>query len=197
MRDGPHRDLLNALERQLIQLCYRWKIYCQLYDSGEGNLALLNKSGSNVFALFQKLLIDDLMMGLCRLADPAISMGKENASLENLVSKLDAHLSDDSKIYIRSTLAELTSHLEKVRVLRNKAMSHSDLAHALDITLLPRPTYGELEGALEAAVALLKEITGRVYAYSSTYEPHIPAGRDGEKLLRVLAKAHGEIQLGG
>jgi hypothetical protein len=198
MREGgPHRELLNALERELIQIGYRWKIFCQLFDSGQKNVDLLNKSGSNVFQLLQKLLIDDLMMGLCRLADPAKSMGHENASLRNLVEKLDTYLADDSKRKIATELEELTKHLNKVTTLRNKAMSHTDLAHALDTSLLPRPTYDELEGALAAAKNVMKEITGRLYDYSSDYVPHLPAGCDGEKLLRVLAKAHGVKESGG
>ena len=76
-----HEQLLESLENDYIQLRYRWEIFLQLYDSGEENIALLNSSGSNVFQLFQKLIIDDTMLSLCRLSDPERSAGKENASV--------------------------------------------------------------------------------------------------------------------
>ena len=128
-----HRELLTAIEREFIQLGYRWAMFCQLFDSGQDNVDLLNKSGSKVFQLFQKLLIDDLMMSLCRLSDPPKSMGYENASLRNLAEKLAEQLSPESKTKINEKFTELEQHLEKVTILRNKALSHTDLTHALNI----------------------------------------------------------------
>jgi AbiU2 len=194
---AEHRELLNAIEREFIQLGYCWAMFRQLFDSGQDNIDLLNKSGSNVFQLLQKLLIDDLMMRLCRLSDPPKSMGYENASLRNLAGKLAEQLPPESRKKIDEKFIELNEHLKKVRILRNKALSHTDLAHALNTELLPRPTYDELEGAIGSATSILNELTGRVFDYSSDYIPHILFGHDGNKLLSVLAKAHGHRQSEG
>lgn len=192
-----HRGLLNAIEREFIQLRYRWAMFGQLFDSGRDNVDLLNKSGSNVFQLLQKLIIDDVMMALCRLSDPPKSMGRENASLRNLVGKLEQELPSESREKINAKLTELSEHLKKVTILRNKALSHTDLAHALNTELLPRPTYDEMDGAINAVTSVLNEITGRVFDYSGEYEPLLPFGHDGNKLLGVLAKAHGYRQREG
>jgi hypothetical protein len=184
------RQLLDAVERKFTQVGYRWVIFCQLFDSGQENVDLLNKSGSNVFQLLQQLILDDVMLSLCRLTDPPRSMGSENASLRNLVEKLQTRLPGQSKLKIDTKLTELNAHLAKVRVLRNKALSHNDLTHALNAALLPRPTYDELEGAIGAATSILNEITGQAFDYSTEYMPHVPYGCDGNKLLAVLAKAH-------
>lgn len=184
------RQLLDAVEREFTQVGYRWVIFCQLFDSGQENVDLLNRSGSNVFQLLQQLILDDVMLGLCRLTDPPKSMGSENASLRNLVEKLQARLPTQSKLKIDTKLTELNAHLSKVRELRNKALSHNDLSHAISATLLPRPTYDELEGAIDSATSILNEITGRVFDYSTEYMPHVPYGYDGNKLLKVLGHAH-------
>lgn len=186
-----HRKLLEAIEREFIQLGYRWAIFRQLFDSGQDNVDLVNKSGSNVFQLFQKLIIDDVMMSLCRLSDPSTSMGYENASLRNLVGKLEQKLPLESQKIIDVKFTELKKHLAQITILRNKALSHTDLSHALNTELLPRPAYDELEGAIGAITSILNEVTGRVFEYSSDYIPHLPFGCDGNKLLSVLAKAHG------
>lgn len=185
-----HTELLNAIERELTQLGYRWAIFCQLFDSGQDNVDLLNKSGSNVFLLFQKLIIDDVMMSLCRLSDPPKSMGYENASLRNLVGKLEEELPQESRKTIETKLTELTQHLVQVTTLRNKSLSHTDLSHALNTELLPRPTYDELERAIQAATCILNEITGAIFNYNSDYIPLLPFGCDGNKLLSVLAMAY-------
>ena len=146
---NEHSELLSAIEREFIQLRYRWAIFGQLFDSGQDNVDLLNKSGSNVFQLLQKLIIDDVMMSLCRLSDPPKSMGHENASLRNLISKLEQELPSTSREKIDAKLTELTEHLGKVTILRNKALSHTDMTHALNTEMLPRPTYDEIDGAID------------------------------------------------
>jgi len=47
--------IFECVNQHVVQLTYRWKIYCQLFDSGPENIALLNASGGNVFLLFQSL----------------------------------------------------------------------------------------------------------------------------------------------
>jgi len=187
---NEHKDLLNAIEREFIQLGYRWQLFCQLFDSGQKNVDLLNKSGSNVFQLLQKLIIDDVMMALCRLSDPDRSMGKENASIRNMLKKVSAELSDEDNREIDAKLSELKEHMNKISILRNKAISHTDYEHALNTELLPRPTYDEIENSMKAIERALNIITGKLYDYSSSYLPSMPYGHDGNKLLNVLSKAH-------
>lgn len=185
-----HRDLLNAIEREFIQLRYRWGLFCQLFDSGQANVDLLNKSGSNVFQLFQKLVIDDVMMALCRLSDPNNSMGHENASVRNLFKRDKENLSEETNKEIDARLLELDEHMKKISTLRNKALSHTDFEHALNTELLPRPTYDELEKSIDAIRSILSKLTDELYDYSTSYVPLMPIGHDGNKLLHVLTKTH-------
>src|SRR4030042_5336764 len=83
-----NKRILQAIEDEFILLKYHWKIFCQLYGSGPENIELLNKSGSNVFQLLQKLIIDDAMLKLCRLTDPPKSAGKETASIKGYLEKI-------------------------------------------------------------------------------------------------------------
>ena len=179
-------SLLKTIEDQFIQLKYRWLVFLQLYDSGEANIELLNKSGSNVFALFQKLVIDDTMSALCRLTDRA-NIGKNaNASISNLLSLIKEGSADAPYEDINSMFLEVEKHMENIRKQRNKAMSHSDLSYAMGIEPEIRIKYDEIEDSIRAIDTLLSKITGN----SCTYAPHIPYGTDGNKLLSVLAKAH-------
>lgn len=187
-----YRSLLTAIEEEYIQLRYRWAIFDQLFDSGQDKIDILNKSGSNVFQLLQKLIIDDVMIRLSRLSDPPKSMGHENASLNNLVQKLDQKLSSETKVKISEKLTELGKHLDKVKTLRNKSLSHTDLAHAINPEMLPRPTYEEIEGAMSVVSSVLNDVTGCIFDYTSEYDPSLPYGHDGNKLLALLFKAHSD-----
>lgn len=189
-----NRDLFNAIEREFIQLRYRWWLFCQLFDSGQSNIDLLNKSGSNVFQLLQKLIIDDVMMSLCRLSDPDRSMGHENASIRNVIKRVKENLSEGTKSEIEDLLSKLDEHMKNISILRNKALSHTDYEHALNSELLPRPTYDELEKSVLVVSRILGVLSSKLYNYSTSYIPLMPIGHDGNKLLGVLAKAHGQRQ---
>ena len=187
---SEHQPLLNAIEGEFIQLRYRWALFCQLFDSGQDNVDLLNKSGSNVFQLLQKLIIDDAMMTLCRLSDPEKSMGHENASIRNLFKKLKDNLSGETARKIDAKLLELDAHMKNISTLRNKAISHKDLNHALAVELLPRPAYDELEKSIETVKSILNALTSELLNYTGNYVVVMPVGRDGNKLLHVLGKTH-------
>ncbi len=68
--DTEIRILFNCIHEEVVQLFYRWKMFRQLFGSGEENLNLLNQSGSNVFALLQGLIIENAFLTVCRLTDP-------------------------------------------------------------------------------------------------------------------------------
>jgi HEPN superfamily AbiU2-like protein len=181
-------SLFQAIEKEFIQLNYRWEIFRQLYDSGQENVDLLNKSGSNVFQLMQKLLLDDVMMCLCRLTDRDKSMGNENASLKNIYKKIV--LPDLIAEEVSELLTELDKHMKKITTLRNKALSHYDLTHALNTELLPKITYDEIDSSIETIRDILNKISGELLDSSNEYVPMIPFGHDGNKLLKTLRTAH-------
>jgi hypothetical protein len=181
-------ELLDSIEGQFIQLNFRWQVFLQLYDVGEESINLLNNSGSNVFALFQKLLIDDTMSALCRLTDSANFGKSKNASIQQLLENQSTELKEDLRSELQVIFSEIKKHMENIRLLRNKAMSHSNLEHSLGIELLPRVTYNYIENSIAEITKLLNKLTGN----HSNYTPHIPYGTDGNKLLSVLAKAHGK-----
>jgi len=181
------QTLLEAIEHQFVQLNYRWKVFLQLFDSGQENIDLLNASGRNVFALFQKLLIDDAMGSLCRLTDPAGTGDKTNASLKKLLEASRPNLDSSAYDNLVRILNEIEVHMKNIRTLRNKAMFHASLDHAVGVKPPIQVTYDEIEKSMEGVREFLNALGGN----SSEYTPSIPFGTDGNKLLSALAKAHG------
>ena len=181
------QTLLEVIEHQFIQLNYRWKIFSQLYDSGQENIDLLNASGQNVFALMQKLLVDDAMGALCRLTDPAGVGDKTNASLKKLLEDSRPNLDTSAYDNLKRILDEIEVHMKNIRKLRNKAMFHASLDHAVGSKPPIRVTYDEIENSMEGVREFLNALGGN----SREYTPSIPFGTDGNKLLSALAKAHG------
>jgi len=195
MQNSDLENVLKAVNDQVILLSYRWKIFCQLFDSGQDNIDVLNKSGSNVFELFQRLALDDVMISLSKLTDPEGVGDKENASVRNLLAKASAHLKLESNAEIEALMAKLDGHVENLRKHRHKVLAHADLRHALTACALPAVTYDDLENAMATLQSIISKIASEVYGWTTHYSPTIPYGCGGDTLLAVLTRGHGLPQL--
>lgn len=182
--------LLGVVNNQAIQLSLRWKLFCQLFDSGTENIELLNRSGSNVFGLFQRLVLDDVMISLSRLTDPEKSFGNENASVRNVLTKAKASLPADTIAEVESLNKELENHVLNIRKYRNKALAHADLDHALNVSELPSVTYDELEKAMKVLQEIVNKVASSAFHWTTSFDPIIQYGCGGDSLLKILKRGH-------
>lgn len=191
--DPDLENLLNAVNKQVIQLSYRWKIFCQLFDSGQDNIELLNKSGSNVFELFQRLVLDDAMISLSRLTDLGKSKSSENTSVRNLLEKARSHLESSTVTEVEAQITKLDNYVLNIRKHRNKVLAHSDLKHALNAAALPSVTYDELESAMRTLQSIVNKIAYETCRRTTHYDPIIPYGCGGDSLLEVLKRGRSNL----
>jgi hypothetical protein len=180
-------SLFDYLDKQVYQIAARWKIYCQLFDSGQDNINLLNSSGSEVFGLLQRLLLDDTILALCRLTDPADSArGDENASIEHLIKLSSNTFSSELKAEVDASLAKLRNCVGPLRAHRHKNIAHSDLPHALEKKELPQIKYDELEVAMRECQTLMGKLGQEGFYRVGGYNPIFKFGTDGSSLLDCL-----------
>jgi AbiU2 len=184
-------SVFNCVNKHVIQLSYRWKIYCQLFDSGPENIALLNLSGKEVFKLFQRLVLDDTILALSRLTDPPSSgKDKDNANIKYILVHATDKLSSNVSTELNITLARLEGHVKNLRVHRDKALAHADLKHELQVEALPQITYDELESAMHECRTLMSKVGSVLFKQTSCYDVIVPFGSGGYDLLSILNKAH-------
>ncbi|MEX0707659.1 MAG: hypothetical protein WD078_06805 [Woeseia sp.] len=178
--------LANKINDAVVQISYRWQIFCQLYDSGPESIDAMNRRGSNVFQLLQTLIIDDIVLSLARLTDKA-SVGRNvNASLPYLLDQASRYLDQNDHTILEASLADLTREVVRIRNHRNKALAHVDLRSALHADRLPRLTYDELESAMAKCKQFMSDLTAVLFGWSTHYDVLIPYGCDGATLLKVL-----------
>lgn len=188
-------SVFECVNQSVIQLTFRWKIFCQLFDSGSDNIALLNASGAEVFGLFQRLVLGDVIMALSRLTDPASSgrnKSDENANIKYLLLNATDYVDQDTNAELQASLARLEDHVKNLRVHRNKALAHADLWHTLEPDTLPQVLYDDLEGAMKECRNLMSKLGKLLFARTCSYEVIIPFGRSGSDLLSYLRKAHAQ-----
>ena len=112
-------SVFETVDRQVQQIFARYEIYNQLFNSGDGNVELLNASGSYVFHIFQRLLLDDMLLALSRMTDPEGRLGQENASINFLFALSKPHLSAENADAATAAIARLDAHVSNIRVHRN------------------------------------------------------------------------------
>lgn len=186
-------SVFECVNNSVIQISFRWKIYCQLFDSGSDNMTLLNASGAEVFKLFQRLALDDVMLALSRLTDPAYSgrnKSHENASIDHLIQKAATSLDQNTLDQLHRSFEHLENHVRDALIHRDKALAHSDLHHSLQPDALPRVLYDDLEGAMKECRYLMSTLGRSLFARTCSYEVIIPFGRSGSDLLSLLRRAH-------
>jgi AbiU2 len=190
MASSELESVLEAVHNQLIELSLRWKIFCQLFDRGPENIELLNKSGSDVFGLFQRLVLDDTILSIGRLTDPEKTSKFENASIKNLVAKAKAHLSTAAMNNVEVLVAKLKDQVGNARAYRDKALAHMDLYHASNKSALPPLTYDELENAMKTLREIVSKVASEACQQTIPHEVIIRFGRGGDYLLEILKRGH-------
>jgi len=193
--DEEFKALLQVIDEDVVQLCGKWKIYNQLFGSGQDNIELLNKSGSNVFSMLQILILDNVFLTLSKLTDPKKQGGHENTSISNLLKQLSCSMDDELFVKLETQLEELKTVCKNIRTHRNKSIAHSDISrvHKASTEFLPQITYGEIEDALKILREMMQDITVLLFGGSSGYDPDIAYGHGTDKLFYVLRKGHERI----
>jgi HAMP domain-containing protein len=90
------RDVYDPLNKVAITTHYHWQLMLQLYD-GKERADLLNRFGGIVFGRIQQMMLADVVLGICRLTDPATvpsNPKKQSLSIPRLIETVVADAFD-------------------------------------------------------------------------------------------------------
>ena len=103
-----------------------WDQYETLFKNKE-RVDLLNGSGGYFFRNVQDIFFERVLLGLCRLTDPAEQRGRRNLSLSTLVPLV----SEDLRAELIQAIAEAKQASGFCRDWRNRLIAHNDFERAL------------------------------------------------------------------
>jgi AbiU2 len=166
--EGIRSEYVRAMGADIGRLCHevrddlewlrhKWSEFQQLFDKGQERIELLNKVASNFFYFLNKLLFEDAMLHLCRLTDPAETMGHANLTLMRLAESIP---DQDFRAHVGKDADEVRRKCEFARKWRDKRLAHTDLTsfrneHA---SPLPSVTSKNIEDALQSMRAMLDSV---------------------------------------
>jgi hypothetical protein len=122
-------SLLYSLHNEITWLTLKWIEFNELYGTKESRIELINKAAPFFFFVVQKILWDNLLLGIARVTDPPETRGKKNTTLK----ALGQHILDDNfKSEFEKDLNDILTESEFCRDWRNRWIAHIDYELAVN-----------------------------------------------------------------
>jgi hypothetical protein len=185
--DHVVKKCYDLLIHEISDVNTKWKIYKQIYYSSEENLELLNEFAPICFKYFQRVLIDDILISICKLTDPPQTGCNNNLSLLKLIKLIDADSdlnSDSMVIYIK---IEYFSNVVKDH--RNKRIGHNDYdLKAFGVKKLKNIPYATIDEILDLITSFINGISKHYENMIWSFDVILSEG--GDVLMYHLKRLH-------
>ena len=189
---GEAKGVYKTLVQDLIRLNGNWDIFTKLFTVSEDRYSLFNETAPGFFTLLQYVLLDDAVISLSRLTDPA-----HLQSLPRLVKLLEGQV--DHKFYeeVNSDLASLMLACKDIREHRDKRVAHKARKGEpprIDAppSRLPALTRQKIEDAMASCASLLNKALGYFESKEQFFVPVVRG--DADSLYFYLEKGHHAAQ---
>ena len=177
--------LYHDLWRRLLTAYLTWDMFESLYMESEEQVELLNRTAGLFFNRLRTFLYQETFLSLSRITDPPSSAGEENASLRQLVNRLEPHISAEENETISTATDRAEEATENITKYRHKMLAHKDLNATLGEAEVPSIVVEDVESALDVVGETLNEIRGLFQNVPTHFEaPSHVGGVDS--LVRAL-----------
>ena len=155
------------------------------------NFEVLNWAAPEFFARMHWTLLADVILAISRLTDPpdSVSKSKSNASLHRLVKDLQAHADDATHAQWTKRLSDIDTAKKRLKAVRDKLLSHDDLAICVQGATPPAVSRADVEDVLVATRALVNSIESQYMTAQNLYEHSIEPLGGADSLMYRLASA--------
>jgi hypothetical protein len=125
MEMNKHQEIVEAFCKECMWAWVAYEQYLKLFEKGEARLNLLDKVASRFFGDLNTIMIGYLLTQICKLTDPAKTLGNPNLTTNYLVEYLP--WPPDVKEELLKISLKLVSFRKYIVDARNKILSHNDL----------------------------------------------------------------------
>lgn len=178
-------DPFAILQHRVAEVHWRWKVWKQLYMSSESAIRLMNRAAPSLFAMIKDIMVEDVMLRLCKLADPPEGAGRPNLVLARVLKQAASRLDKAELAAAMHAAHQLTQAIAPLRTIRNRRIAHEDHATTVGDDVLPKVSDAEVDQALARATALIELLDPKRELVHFAYNGMIAVG-DGESLLYAL-----------
>lgn len=181
------KDSFNAFRVESIWLRSLYDTSIGLYSSGKETDELLKRVAPLFFADLNHILLEYWVLLVCRLTDPAQTMGRENLTAQNLLASLNTL--ELLTAEIQAEAAELQKYRDLLNNARNRVVSHADKETFLNPALLGEHSEPQVAEFLKH-LQLFNDLVGQALGEGPLDFSGTSAPGDVYDLLHALKKVH-------
>ncbi len=162
--------LLYSIYNEITWLTFKWIEFRELFGEKQSRFELMNSTAPFFFFTVQKVLWENLLLGVARITDPAVTMSKKNTTL-NAISQ---YLEDQTfKTDFENSLTNILNDSKFCRDWRNRWIAHMDYELAVNpenAKPLEEATRRKLRTSLEDIQSLYNEISFKYFGSTVGWE---------------------------
>jgi hypothetical protein len=125
------RRVVKKFVDHCIMLRAFWAHHQTIFEGSDLKRELLQKTAHKFFHDLNLMLIEHLILQICKLTDPEITMGKRNLTIQYLIKNSDFSASPRDLARLTKIAARIDKFRKRILPARNKLISHLDLDAAL------------------------------------------------------------------
>lgn len=150
--------LFFELRNEILTLSYKWIEYKELYGINSSRIDILNDSAPAFFYMVERILRENVILGITRLTDPPSMNGKKNITIKAV---LDFLSEGDLKIGIKEKMDALIDSTKFCRDWRNRHIAHND--YSLKFDRQANPLQESTRKKIEEALIQIQDIFSEIY----------------------------------
>jgi hypothetical protein len=178
-------ELHFLLWKDLTWLHLEWQQYRELFGTNESRIDLMNRTAPRFFTSLERVLWQDVLLTLSRLADPAATGGQQNLTFRQLL----LHITNpEMRFRFIEALNMYEAAARFARDWRHRRFAHRELSHASDAkthSLIPA-SRASVERALQAARELMNLLEDELQGGETAYDHASDSGGGAVPLLWYL-----------
>jgi hypothetical protein len=116
----------EAMAQLCVHLRSVWRHYEILFEEGEPRRTLLHRIAPVFFGDLNQLLIEQLMLQICRLTDPPVTSGRTNLTIDNIIGQSDFSGAPEDQARIKTLRDSIDRFRSKIVPARNRLIGHLD-----------------------------------------------------------------------
>ena len=176
-----------ALGKEIANLSVSYTGYMQLYETNQSRRDLIDEAAPAFFGLVKYLIASELMLGLCRITDPAKTMGKCNLTVQALEALVETMLPGGSSVLKQPVDASKIA-TQFARDWRNRLYAHRDKGLSLNDGTSPLLAQANVKD-IDVAISALNEVMMVLltkFGWTSCDFRRVSGGIGAMGLLRVI-----------
>jgi len=131
----PPRQVTRRVVKKFVDHCIIlrafWAHYQTMFEGSDLKRELLQSTAHKFFHDLNLMLIEHLILQICKLTDPEITMGKRNLTVQFFINNADFSASPRELVKLTKIAARIAAFRKRILPARNKFISHLDLDTAL------------------------------------------------------------------